>query len=510
MNANILSGRQPARPEATEHFDVIIVGAGISGVGSAYHMRTQCPDKRFVVLESKDSYGGTWHTHRYPGVRSDSDLYTFGYRFKPWMGKPIATAEEILSYMAEVIEENDLAQHIRYRHRIDAASWSSAEGLWTLDATRLESGERVRFTTNFLWMCQGYYRHDQGYLPAWTGMDNFKGPLIHAQTWPEELDVQGKRVVVIGSGATAATVVPGLARLGAKVTMLQRSPTYFISGRNANDLANELRRLEIDPMWIHAIIRKKVLMDGAIFARRSREEPEEVRKELLAGVRAQLGEDFELEPHFSPRYRPWQQRVAFIPDGDMFAEIREGNASVVTDEIDRFVEDGVVLKSNEKLDADIVVAATGFQLSVLGDIPFSVDGLPLDFSKTVTYRGMMFTGVPNMVWVFGYFRASWTLRVDMVADFVCRLLKHMDATGATQVTPQLREDEKDMPLSEWIDADNFNPGYLMRDIHLMPRSGNTREWQHTQDYWGEKDEFPEIDLTDGVFRYDANRPSGNA
>ena len=369
------------------HFDVLIVGAGISGVGSAYHMKTQCPTKSYVVLECKDSFGGTWHTHRYPGVRSDSDLYTFGYRFKPWMGKPIATAEEILSYMGEVIEENDLGQHIRYRHQITGAAWSTADNQWTVSATRLDTGEQLRFTTNFLWMCQGYYNHDQGYLPEWPGMQDYQGQLIHAQTWPEDLKVEGKRVVVIGSGATAATVVPGLARLGAQVTMLQRSPTFFVSGRNSNDLANELRRLEIDPMWIHTIIRKKVLMDGAIFDRRSREEPDRVRNELLAGVRAQLGDDFPIEPHFTPRYRPWQQRVAFIPDGDMFEEIRKGNATVVTDEIDHFTADGIALKSGETLQADIVVAATGFRLSVLGEIPFSIEG-----KRVVLVDDVLFTG----------------------------------------------------------------------------------------------------------------------
>ena len=502
MNAPVSAKNLAGQPTKTEHFDVLIVGAGISGVGSAYHMKTQLPGKRYVVLESKDSFGGTWHTHRYPGVRSDSDLYTFGYRFKPWMGKPIATAEEILAYMGEVIDENDLGGHIRYGHHIQTASWSTADNLWTIDATRTDTGESVRFTANFLWMCQGYYKHDKGYMPEWPGMANYKGQLIHAQTWPEDLQVDGKRVVVIGSGATAATVVPGLTKSGAKVTMLPRSPTYFVSGRNSNDLANELRRLEIDPMWIHAIIRKKVLLDGSIFDRRARQEPEQVRKELLAGVSAQLGPDYALAPNFTPRYRPWQQRVAFIPDGDMFEEIRSGKAEVVTDEIERFTETGILLKSGKTLEADIIVAATGFTLSVLGEIAFSVDQQPLDFAKTVTYRGMMFTGVPNMVWVFGYFRASWTLRTDMVADFVCKLLQHMDEAGAQRVVPRIREREKDMPLGEWIDPDNFNPGYLMRDIHLLPRSGPTREWQHTQDYWGEKDEFPQIDLSDEVFDYD--------
>jgi cation diffusion facilitator CzcD-associated flavoprotein CzcO len=492
----------PATPVA--HFDVLIVGAGISGVGSAYHLQTQCPGKTFAILETKDTFGGTWVTHHYPGVRSDSDLYTFGYRFKPWMGKPIATAEEILSYMNEVIAENDLARHIRYRHKITSASWSTADNLWTLEVDRLDTGEHLRFTTNFLWMCQGYYKHDEGYLPEWPGVKNFKGPLIHAQTWPDDLDVKGKRVVLIGSGATAATMVPALAKLGAKVTMLQRSPTFLISGRNSNDLANELRRLEIDPMWIHTIIRKKILMDGDIFDRRSREEPELVRGELLAGVRAQLGKEHEslIDPHFSPHYRPWQQRVAFLPDGDLFEEVRKGNASVVTDQIDHFTENGIALKSGETLHADIIVAATGFRLSVLGDVPFSIDGQPLDFSKAVTFRGMMFTGVPNLVWVFGYFRASWTLRVDVVGDFVCRLLKHMDATGTKRVVPHLRESEKDMPLSDWIDPNDFNPGYLMRGVHLMPKRGNTHEWQHSQDYWREKEEFPAIDLSSDALVYD--------
>jgi cation diffusion facilitator CzcD-associated flavoprotein CzcO len=470
-------------------------------------MKTQCPGKSYLVLECKDTFGGTWVTHRYPGVRSDSDLYTFGYRFKPWMGKPIATAAEILSYMGEVIAENDLARHIRYRHKITAASWSTADNRWTIDATRLDTGQTLRFTAGFLWMCQGYYDHDKAYLPEWPGMKDFKGPLIHPQSWPDGLDVTGKRVVVIGSGATAATVIPALAQQGAaKVTMLQRSPTYFVCGRNSNDLANELRRLEIDPDWIHAIVRKKILVDGNIFDRRSREEPEKVRKELLAGIRAQLGDDFPIDPHFSPRYRPWQQRVAFIPDGDMFQEIRRGKADAVTDEIDHFDAGGIVLKSGGRLDADIIVAATGFRLSVLGGIPFSVDGKPVDWANTVTYRGMMFTGVPNMVWVFGYFRASWTLRVDMMGDFVSRLLHHMDASGVRRVVPRLRAREKDIPLGDWIDADNFNPGYLRRDMHLMPKSGNTREWQNTQDYWGEKDEFPAIDLRDDVFDYDFAKP----
>ena len=292
--------------QATEHFDVLIVGAGISGVSGAYHLTTQCRGTSFVVLESQESFGGTWLTHRFPGIRSDSDLYTFGYRFKPWTGPPIATAAEILGYMREVIEENDLGQHIRYRHRIVTARWSSQENLWTIDAIRADSGASVRFTANFLWMCQGYYRHSQGYTPQWEGMQSFRGPIVHPQTWPEELDYAGKRVVVIGSGATAATLIPAVAAECAHVTMLQRSPTFFRTGRNAIPIADELRALGIDETWIHEIVRKKILYEQDVFTRRSFTEPEVVKQELLGGVRAYLGSDYDVETHFTPRYRPWR------------------------------------------------------------------------------------------------------------------------------------------------------------------------------------------------------------
>jgi cation diffusion facilitator CzcD-associated flavoprotein CzcO len=485
----------------TEHFDVLIVGAGISGVGAAYHLTKQCPEKSFVVLETQNSFGGTWLTHRYPGIRSDSDLHTFGYRFKPWTTAPIATAAEILSYMGEVIAENGLAPRIRYQHKIASASWSSEDALWTLEATRTDTGEAVRFTTNFLWMCQGYYRHAQGYTPKWEGMDDFKGQIIHPQNWPEDLDYAGKNVVVIGSGATAATLIPAMAADCGHITMLQRSPTYFRAGRNAIPLAEELRALGIDETWIHEIVRRKILYEQDVFTRRSFTEPEAVKQELLGVVRAQLGADYDVDTHFTPTYRPWRQRIAFVPDGDLFQGIGSGKASVVTDEIERFTETGILLKSGKSLDADIIITATGFNLNVLGDIEFAIDDKPLVFSDTVTYRGMMFTGVPNMAWVFGYFRASWTLRADLVADFVCRLLNHMTAKGARMVTPTLRSEDKDMPLLPWIDPENFNPGYIMRGMHLLPKRGDKPEWQHTQDYWTEKDEWPAIDLDGEVFVY---------
>jgi cation diffusion facilitator CzcD-associated flavoprotein CzcO len=490
-----------AHSPTTEQFDVLIVGAGISGIGAAYHLSTQCPEQRFVVLEGLETFGGTWHMHRYPGIRSDSDLYTFGYRFKPWVGPPIATAAEIQRYLGEVVAENDLARHIRYRHRISSARWSSAENLWTLDATRTDTGEACRFRARFLWMCQGYYRHAKGYTPEWDGMEDFAGTIVHPQTWPADLDYRGKRVIVIGSGATTATLVPAIAGDCEHVTVLQRSPTYFIPARNENELADTLRELAIDETWIHEIVRRKLLHDQLVLTRRSVEEPAAVKDELIAGVRAYLGPDYDVATHFTPRYRPWQQRVAFVPDGDLFRGIAAGKATMVTDEIERFTKRGILLKSGKELTADIIVTATGFNVSALGDIAFTIDGKALDLHETVTYRGMMFTGVPNLLWVFGYFRASWTLRVELLCDFVCRLLRHMRARGAERVEVALRPEDAGMPLLDWIDPANFNPGYLMRGMHLLPRRGPKPEWQHTQDYWSEKDVIPAIDLDGPEFVY---------
>jgi cation diffusion facilitator CzcD-associated flavoprotein CzcO len=487
--------------QATERFDVLIVGAGISGIGAAYHLTRQCPGTRFVVLETQAGFGGTWRTHRYPGIRSDSDLYTFGYRFKPWTSAPIASAAEILRYMGEVIEDNNLEPHLRYRHRILSASWSSEENLWTIEAVRTDSGAKVRIEANFLWMCQGYYRHSKGYTPAWRDVESFKGRIVHPQTWPQDLDYKRKNVVVIGSGATAATLIPAIAADVGHVTMLQRSPTYFITGRNAIVIADELRDLGVDESWIHEIVRRKILREQDVFTHRAFTEPEVVKRELLEGVRAAAGPDCDIEQHFTPKYLPWRQRIAFVPDADLFAAIRSGKASVVTDEIERFAENGILLKSGKLLAADIIVTATGFELNVLGDIQFTIDEKPLVFSKTVTYRGMMFTGVPNMAWVFGYFRASWTLRTDLVADFACRLLNHMRDIGARKVTPKLRPDEEKMPLRPWIDPQNFNPGYVMRGMHLLPMRLDKPEWQHSQDYWAEKDQIPAANLDDGTLVY---------
>jgi cation diffusion facilitator CzcD-associated flavoprotein CzcO len=489
----------------TEHFDVLIIGAGISGVGAAHHLTTQCPDKSFVVLEGLESFGGTWWMHRYPGIRSDSDLHTFGYRFKPWLGAPIANADEILKYMGEVIDDNQLDEHIRYQHWIESASWSSKNQQWAISGTRKDTGEAIQITANFLWMCQGYYKHEKGYTPDWPGMADFEGQIIHPQTWPEDLKYKNKNVIVIGSGATTATVVPAIAEDCKHVTILQRSPTYFIPGRNENVTATHLRKLGIKEEWVHEIARREILFAQDEFTKRAESEPEVVRQELMAGVKAFLPHDYDVEAHFSPSYRPWQQRIAFVPDGDIFKGISSGKASMVTDEIETFTTSGIKTKSGQQLDADIIITATGFNLCVLGDIEFSVDGKPVDLADTVTYRGMMFTGVPNMAWIFGYFRASWTLRVDLVGDFVCRLLKHMDAQNQTSVVPKIPTADQDMARLSWIDPDNFNPNYLKRSMHKMPKRGDKHIWQHTQDYWQEKEEFPTIDLKGEEFHYRSSK-----
>jgi cation diffusion facilitator CzcD-associated flavoprotein CzcO len=494
--------------QPSTHVDVLIVGAGISGIGAACHLQQQCPGKQFLILEAQESFGGTWLTHRYPGIRSDSDLFTFGYRFKPWLGAPIASREEILSYLGEVIQEHGLEPHLHYRHRIVDAAWSSQEQRWTLRVAvsdgREEGDAQTRVvTTHFLWMCQGYYRHAQGYIPEWPGTAQFEGEIIHPQHWPSALNLHDKKVVVIGSGASAATIVPAIAGHCQHVTMLQRSPTYFITGRNANELAQTLRALDIPASWTHEIVRRKVLFDQKAFQTRCETEPEQVAEELLNGVRQALGDAHAhlVAEHFTPTYRPWRQRIAFVPEADLFKAIRENLASVVTGEIASFTAGGLELKSGQVVPADIVVSATGFNLNVMGDIKFSIDGKPLDFAETVTYQGAMFTGVPNLVWVFGYLRASWTLRTDLLGDFVCRLLNRMTEHGHGVVVPKLREAEESMLLGPWIDPENFNPGYLTRGVHLLPKQGEHSPWLHTQNYALEKDALPAVDLNDGALQF---------
>ena len=493
MNAAVAT---PLREPKVENFDVLVVGAGISGIGAAYHLTTQCPGTRFVVLESLESFGGTWLTHKYPGVRSDSDLYTFGYRFKPWTGVPIATAEEILAYMGEVIDENDLARRIRYRHKIVSAKWSSKDNLWLIEAQRSDTGETLRFTANFLWMCQGYYRHSEGYTPEWPDMAKYKGQIVHPQTWPEDLDYHGKNVVVIGSGATAATLIPAIAADCGHVTMLQRSPTYFRAARNANDLADMLRELKIDETWIHEIVRRKILHDQDAFTRRTFEEPEAVKQELIGAVRDLLGADYDVATHFTPTYRPWRQRLAFVPDGDLFQGIRSGKASVVTDEIERFTETGIMLKSGTQLEADIIVTATGLKLVALGDIQLKVDGRTIDPSKTMNYRGTMYAGIPNLASVFGYTNASWTLKSELTCNYICRVLNRMSREGYQVCVPQ--NDDPSVQPEPWL---NLSSGYIQRVADKLPKQGSKVPWKLHQNYVKDIINLRYGSLDDGVIRF---------
>jgi monooxygenase len=493
---------RPGGDGAVEHVDVLVVGAGISGIDAGHHLRERFPDRSFAILDALEGRGGTWWTHRFPGARSDSDLFTFGYAHKPWRGPSIASADEILAYLDEVIEEDDLKSAIRYRHRVTATSWSSDEQRWTVDVTRDDTGETLRMTCNFLWMCQGYYRHDRPNRPEWPGLDRFRGVVVHPQQWPEDLDWTGKRVVVIGSGATAATIVPAMATDAAHVTMLQRSPTFFVAAPKTHELAIQLRALDIPDEWTHEILRRAYIEQFNELTRLSLEQPDDARAYLLEEMRTHLPEDMDVEKHFSPSYRPWQQRIALLPDGDMFTALREGTASVVTDGIDTFTETGIRTASGEELEADIVVSATGFDLSVFGEIDFTVDGEPVDFSQRVTWRGIMISGIPNMAYVFGYFRHSWTLRADLVSDLICRLLAHLDEQGVREVTPVPRAEEADMEIRPWSDPENFNPGYVMRSQHKMFKQGDRAPWTHMHEYAEERHTLPAADLDDGTLVYE--------
>ncbi len=483
-----------------EHFDVILVGAGISGLGFAHHLKTQCPQKSFLLLESKDTFGGTWVTHTYPGIRSDSDLYTFGYRFKPWTGDPVASADRILEYLGEVIEDDELNGHIRYGHKIEAAHWSSKDQRWTLDVRRTDSDTLKQISCSFFVWTGGYYDHEQGYTPDWPGFSNFSGRVIHPQHWPDNADLEGKQVVVIGSGATAATLIPNIADNCAHVTMLQRSPTYFWTSENRNELADRLRLLELPEEWVHEIVRRDLLQTqkeiqyGAEFA------PEVVKEELLSVVRQHLGDEM-TEKHFTPRYRPWQQRIAYVPDGDLFEAVKSGAATIVTDEIACFTPGGIRLKSGDELKADVVITATGFNVQVIGGIPYTIDGESIDPTHSFTHRGIMLSEFPNFAQIFGYLRTSWTMRVDLVSDYLCRVLQHMDARDARVVVPRLRPEDQGMTCHRWISESQFDPGYIRRGAHLMPCSGDYEPWTFSPDYYREKIEMPLFDLDDTTLVY---------
>jgi cation diffusion facilitator CzcD-associated flavoprotein CzcO len=489
-------------PPIDDHYDVLIIGAGISGIDAAYHLQKNRPGTRFAMIERMPDFGGTWRTHKFPGIRSDSDLFTFGFKWKPWTGNPIATAGQILSYLNEAIDENDLRRHIRFNTDVLSASWSGDAGQWTVTLRCGVDETPKTITCKFLWMCAGYYNHSDAYTPDWPGMEQFGGTIVHPQTWSDDIDSAGKKVVVIGSGATAATIIPAITDTAEHVTMLQRSPTYFFPKPMIDEFGETLRALELSDDMYHDIMRRKFLYESQNTVRRSREEPKVLAAELIGAAAEYLGEEFDVATHFTPSYRPWRQRIAMIPDGDLFVAIREGKASVVTDKIVKFTKSALLLESGRQLEADIIVTATGFNMNVLGGIAFEVNDAPLDLSQCLTHRGVMFTGLPNLASVFGYLRSSWTLRADLVSDYVCRMLAYMDDKGVSSVVPEVPEQDRDMATKPWIDPENFNSGYVMRSLDILPRQGDRQPWLMTQDYYSDRETMPAADFGDGtlVFR----------
>ncbi len=478
-------------------FDVVIVGAGISGIGSAYHLNTLCPGKTYTILESRAALGGTWDLFRYPGIRSDSDMHTLGYSFKPWRAaKSIADGPAIREYLHETVAENDIKRHIQFNQTVTAADWSSDDQQWTVTAET--DGQSRTITCSMLLMCSGYYNYAEGFTPEFEGMHDYQGTVVHPQHWPEDLDYAGKKVVVIGSGATAMTLVPAMADQAASVTMLQRSPTYVVSRPDQDKIANVLRKI-LPEKWAYAITRfKNTRMQNFIY-KRSRTAPEKMKTQLVGMVKQALGPDYDVDKHFTPSYNPWDQRLCLIPNSDLFDSIKSGKTTVVTEQIDRLTADGVRLKNGDVLPADILVTATGLNLQLLGGAHFSVDGEPVNFPETITYKGMMYSDIPNLVQTFGYINASWTLRSDLTSEFACRVINHMDELGVTQVTPVLREEDQDMQLGPWIE--DFSAGYMSRMMHLFPRQGNRDPWRNTQDYQLDKKIIRKAALEDGALQF---------
>jgi len=476
-------------------YDVLIVGAGLSGIGAAVHLQDKCPGKSYAILESRDAVGGTWDLFRYPGVRSDSDMHTLGFSFKPWKAaKAIADGPSIRDYVRETADEFGVTPNIRFQHAVMSANWSSEEAKWIVEAKRSDTGEQVTLTCNFLEMCAGYYSYKEGYTPDFEGSENFGGDIFHPQFWDESYDYSGKKVVVIGSGATAVTLVPAMTDKAAHVTMLQRSPTYVVSRPAKDVVANTLRKI-LPSSTAYKLTRWKNTSLQQFMYRKMREDPENAKGKLLTLAKKHLPEDV-VDQHFTPTYNPWDQRMCLVPDADLFEAINNGKASVVTEHIDRFVENGILLKNGETVEADIIITATGLKLVTLGDAEFSVDGQLIDFSETWTYKGMMYSGVPNLISTFGYINASWTLRADLTAEYACRLLNHMDQNGTRQVTPRLRNGEEAMPERDWIE--DFSSGYMQRGMHLFPKQGDREPWVNPQNFSIDKKMIRTAPIEDGA------------
>jgi cation diffusion facilitator CzcD-associated flavoprotein CzcO len=459
----------------TEQFDVIIVGAGLSGVGAAYHLQKNCPDRSFAILEARDAIGGTWDLFRYPGIRSDSDMHTLGYDFRPWTkAKAIADGPSIREYIQETAQEYGIDRHIRFGQRVKSAAWSTEDAAWTLEVE--QGGERRQVRCTFLYMCSGYYDYAKGHSPAFAGTERFGGRIVHPQFWPDDLDYSGKKVVVIGSGATAVTLVPEMAKQAAHVTMLQRSPTYVVSRPAEDRLANRIRAL-LPAKAAYGVTRWKNVLFGMLFFNLARKRPERTKQRLLGMVREHLGADYDVATHFTPRYNPWDQRLCLVPDADLFDTIKRGDASVVTDTIETFTEQGIRLSSGKEIDADVVVTATGLELALMGGATFSIDGTPVRLADSLQYKGMMFSDVPNLAFTFGYTNASWTLKADLVARYVCRVLNAMRRKGVRQATPRIGSD----PIAPQPFAD-FSSGYIQRALDHLPQQGDRRPWRLNQNY----------------------------
>jgi monooxygenase len=460
-----------------EHLDVVIVGAGISGIGAGRYLRTELPGRSFAILEARAASGGTWDLFRYPGIRSDSDLHTFGYEFKPWRDEEsIASADRILAYVRETATENGLDAHIRYHHKVVAASWSSAEARWSVEVERGDTGERTRLTAGWLFCAGGYYRYDEGFTPRFEGRDRFAGRIVHPQHWPEDLDHAGKRVLVIGSGATAVTLVPALAGTAAHVTMLQRTPSYVMPVAKKDPVANLLRRWLGEERGYRATRRKNIAQQRAVW-RFCQRFPKAARRLIRWINTKQLPAGYPVDEHFNPPYGPWDQRLCAVPDGDLFKAIRRGTASVVTDRIATFTERGVLLTSGRELEADVIVTATGLNVQALAGLALTVDGTPVRLPETVAYKGMMLSGVPNFAFAIGYTNSSWTLKVGLLCEHFCRLLAHMDATGTAVCRPEVSD--PDMPTRPFLD---FAAGYVQRVVDQLPRQGDRMPWRTSMDY----------------------------
>lgn len=484
---------------AVEHVDVLIIGAGISGIGAAVHVQRECPGKSYVMLERRPNIGGTWDLFRYPGIRSDSDMYTLGFRFKPWTSrKAIADGPSILNYLRETVQEFGLKDHIRHEHSATKASWDSATGLWTIEGTHGPNNAPLKMTCSMLFSCTGYYNYDKGYTPDFPGADTFRGKIVHPQHWPQDLDYQGKKTVVIGSGATAVTLVPAMIDNGAgHVTMLQRTPTYMASRPAEDKLAIGLQKM-LPAKAAYRLTRWRNVLGQQFMFNYMRKRPEKAKEKLLGMVQAQLGPDYDIKTHFTPPYNPWDQRLCLVPDNDMFRVVKAGQADIVTDHIERFTENGILLKSGKMLDADIIVTATGLDMQMLSGLELKVDGEREHIGNHVLYKGIMFSNIPNLLMWFGYTNASWTLKADLTSEYACRLINHMDATNRKVVVARLADGEAE--LEPFVS--DFSSGYFARAMESLPKQGKEFPWKLFQNYIKDVKLLRKGALEDGVLKFE--------